>query len=97
MFRTNLVTPSPLAFQIGLNFVRFHVDVIVDFVYCEIIAFSIFFNYNFLIFHTSQTPKNVPHNIFKNKKQSNTRKNLFFFYNDVEPHQISPLDGTPEE
>ena len=79
MCRTNLVTPSPIAFQIGLNFVRFHVDVIVDFVYCEIIVFSIFFNYNFLIFHTSQTPKNVPHNIFKNKKQSNTRNNFFFF------------------
>ena len=57
----------------------------------RLLYFQVFFYYNFLIFHTSQTPKNVSHNIFKNKKQSNTRNNFFFSYNEVEPHQSRVL------
>ena len=91
MFRTNLVTPSLLAFQIGLNFVRFHVDVIVDFVYCEIIVFSSFFIIIFLFF-IQVKPLKMFLIIFSRTRSNRTPETTFFFsYNEVEPHQSRVL------
>ena len=78
MCRANLVTPSPITFQIGSNFVRFYVDVIVDFMYCEIIVFSSFFIIIFLFFIQVKPLKMFPIT-FSRIRSNQTLEQPFFF------------------